>query len=52
MQIFSSTYFSNKQKKRQHQLKFFKYILDMGGNYITLKFLLSNKEYSFHEEFF
>ncbi len=50
---YSSDYFMKQSKEeREHQLKFFKYILDMGGNAVTPDVIDIKQEYdSFREVF-
>src|ERR1700749_1903169 len=50
---FSSTYFFKQaDEERQHQLKFFKYILDMGGNAVSPDVSNIKKEYNGFREVF
>lgn len=50
---FSSDYFFiQAEEERQHQLKFFKYVLDMGGNAISPEVTYVKSEYSSFREVF
>jgi ferritin len=50
---FSSDYFFKQaEEERQHQLKFFKYVLDMGGNAISTEVTQIKGEYNSFREVF
>ena len=50
---FSSEYFFKQaEEERQHQLKFYKYILDMGGNAVSPDVTVNKHEYNSFREVF